>query len=98
MFLADPNPWLFKESGSILKELRLECDAIRSEQFENGHFFKPKVYEPRVKASSEQTITFARHEYGMVGVFRIKMRISSEFTVSRKVKTFKLFPFYCITL
>ena len=30
--------------------------------------------EPHVKTSSEQIITFARHEYGRVGVFKIKMR------------------------
>ena len=38
----------------------IHCDAIRSEQFENGNFWYGQI------------ITFARHEYGRVGVFRIK--------------------------
>ena len=57
-----------------LRTLGLQCDAITSELFENGIFFKPTTYEPHVYTSSEQTITFARHEYEQVGVFRIKMR------------------------
>ena len=35
-------------------------------------FHKPTTYEQQVLTSSEQKITFARHEYGQVGVFRIK--------------------------
>ena len=38
-------------------------------------FHEPTTYEPHVyNTNSEQIITFARHEYGRVGVFRIKMR------------------------
>ena len=36
-------------------------------------FHKPITYEPHGLTSSEQIITFARHEYGQVGLFRIKM-------------------------
>ena len=37
-------------------------------------FYKPTTYEPHVYTSFDQMITFARHEYGRVGVFRIKIR------------------------
>ena len=37
-------------------------------------FHEPTTYEPYVYTSSEQMISFARHEYGLVGVFRIRMR------------------------
>ena len=37
-------------------------------------FHKPTNFDQRVKTRSEQKITFARHEYGQVGVFRIKMK------------------------
>ena len=40
-----------------------------------GHFHKPTTYELHVYTSSEQIATFARHEYGRVGVFRIKTRL-----------------------
>ena len=53
-------------------EPTVHCDAIRSEQFDTFH--EPITYEPRVLTSFEQIITFARHEYGRVEVFRIKMR------------------------
>ena len=39
-----------------------------------GTFYEPTAYEPDVKTSSELIITFVMHEYGSVGVFRIKMR------------------------
>ena len=35
---------------------------------------EPTTREPQVYTSSEQLITFARHEYGQIGVFRIKIR------------------------
>ena len=41
----------------------------------NDIFHEPITYEPHVKTSSEQEVTFARHKYGQVGVFRIKMRL-----------------------
>ena len=44
-----------------------------SEQFQNT-FHEPTTYEPHVKKCSKQIITFAGHEYGRVGVFRIEMR------------------------
>ena len=37
-------------------------------------FHKPKTYERHVQTKNEQKTTFARHEYGRVGVFRIKIR------------------------
>ena len=37
-------------------------------------FYKPTTYEQHVLTSFEQKITFARHEYGKAGVFRIKMK------------------------
>ena len=37
-------------------------------------FHKPTTYEKHVHTSYEQKIKLARHEYGRVGVFRIKMR------------------------
>ena len=52
-------------------------------------FHKPTTYEQQVYTNSEQRITFARHEYGRVGNFRI---------ASRKGTIFQLFPFDCITL
>ena len=39
-------------------------------------FHKPTTYEQHVYTSFKQKITFAWHEYGQVGVFRIKMRSS----------------------
>ena len=36
-------------------------------------FHKPTTYEQRVQTNSEQKITFSRHEYGQIGVFRNKM-------------------------
>ena len=40
--------------------ITVQCDAIRSEQFENVHFFW--AYNFWI-TSSEQKITFARHDY-----------------------------------
>ena len=37
-------------------------------------FHKLTTYEPHVSINSEQIITFAVHEFGRVGVFRIKIR------------------------
>ena len=39
-------------------------------------FHKPTTYEQQVLTSFEQKITFARHQYGQVGVFRIKKKSS----------------------
>ena len=36
-------------------------------------FHKPTTSEPHVKTNSEQIITFHRHEYWRVGVFRIEI-------------------------
>ena len=36
-------------------------------------FHEPTTYEPRVQTGSEQTINFARHKHGRVGISRIKM-------------------------
>ena len=36
-------------------------------------FQNPTIYELHKYTSSEQKITFTRHEYGKVGVFRDKM-------------------------
>ena len=41
-----------------------------------GTFHEPTTFEPHVLTNSEKTITFAGHEYGRVGVFRIKIRSS----------------------
>ena len=38
------------------------------------HFHKPTTRDQHVYTSSEQNITFARHKYGRVGVFRIQIR------------------------
>ena len=35
---------------------------------------EPTTYEPHVQTIFEQIITFARHIYGQVRIFRIKMR------------------------
>ena len=53
-----------------------------------------------VYTSFERIITFAVHEYGGVGFFRIKMKLlfSSEVMASRKVSNFQLFRFDFITL
>ena len=40
----------------------IQCDAIRSEHFENGQFHEHITCEPHVQTSL-QVITFARHEY-----------------------------------
>ena len=37
-------------------------------------FHKPTTYELHAYTSSDQMITFARHVYGRLGVFRIKIR------------------------
>ena len=42
------------------------------------------------RKSAEQIITFARHEYERVGVFKIKMRSLAQKLSSRKVSIFKL--------
>ena len=52
----------------------IHWDAIRSEQFENGHFWYAYNLWTSRETNSEQIITFARHEYGRVWVFRIKIR------------------------
>ena len=36
-------------------------------------FHKPITYKRHVQTNNEQKTTFARHEYGRVGVFRIKI-------------------------
>ena len=38
-------------------------------------FNEPTAYEPNVWTISELRITFARHEYGRVGDFKIKMKL-----------------------
>ena len=40
------------------------------------HFYEPTTYKTHFKTSSEQIIDLSRHEYGRVGVFRIKMKLS----------------------
>ena len=37
-------------------------------------FHNPTTYEPHIAKHSDQIITFARHEYGRVEVFRIRIR------------------------
>ena len=37
-------------------------------------FHKPTSYEPHVQISFKQIITYARHECGRAGVFRLEMR------------------------
>ena len=37
-------------------------------------FHRSATYYPHVLTSSEVILTFARHDYGLVGVFRIMMR------------------------
>ena len=37
-------------------------------------FHEPITFEPYAKTSFEQIITFAKHEYGRVEVFRINIR------------------------
>ena len=62
-------------------------------------FHKPTTYREYVWTRSEQKKTFARHENGRVGVFRIKMRsFSSEVIASRKEPILQMFPSDCITL
>ena len=57
-----------------IEVLVVQCEAIRSEQFENGHFSKAyKLMNIMFKQVLSKK-TFARHEYGQVEVFRIKMR------------------------
>ena len=51
----------------------IQCDVMRSVQFENGQFSWPTNYEPNVRTRSEQKINFATHENGRVGVFRIEI-------------------------
>ena len=36
-------------------------------------FHEPTAYEPHVKTRSEGIMIFDRHEYGRIGVFKIKM-------------------------
>ena len=49
----------------------LSCDAIISEQFDNGHFlWAHNLWSKR----TERIIIFTRHEYERLGVFRIKIR------------------------
>ena len=79
--------WQFLQSSSSMQTLYfatsltsiqitniLHCDAIRSEQLENGPFHEPTTYEPHIQTSSKQILTFAGHEYGRVEVFKIKKR------------------------
>ena len=40
---------------------------------ETDTFHEPTAYEPNVQRSSEEIKTFARHEYGRVGVFKIEV-------------------------
>ena len=42
---------------------------------ETDTFHEPTNYEPHALTSSDKKITFARHRYGRVGVFKIKMRL-----------------------
>ena len=37
-------------------------------------FREPTTFEPHTKKSSEQILTFTRHDYGQVGIFKDKMR------------------------
>ena len=46
----------------------VQCDKIRSEQLENENFYVPTHLVPHVQLSTEQIITFARHEYGRVKI------------------------------
>ena len=49
----------------------LQCEVIRSEQFENWHFsWAYNLWITRF----EEKIPFARHDYGRVGVFNIRIR------------------------
>ena len=59
-------------------------------------FHRPTTYEPHVKTFSKGKITYARHEYGRVGLFKIKM--SLEVIASRKGSIFKMFLSDCCAL
>ena len=52
--------------------LSVQCDAIRSEQFENGHFLWAYNLRTKRYTSSEQIIIFARHKYGRVGYLELR--------------------------
>ena len=59
----------------------IQCDAVRSEQFENWHFLWAYNWWT---TSSEEITAFVRHEYERVGVFTIKMRpLVRKFIASR---------------
>ena len=50
----------------------IQCDAIRSEHLENGHF--SYAYILRITHFDKYWRTFATQEYGRVKVFKIEMR------------------------
>ena len=41
-------------------------------------FHEPITYKPHDYTSSKQMITYAWHDYGRVGVFRIKMKLGQK--------------------
>ena len=48
---------------------------MQSDSSKTDTFHMPTTIEQHVQTSPEQKLTFVRHEYGQVGVFRFKMRI-----------------------
>ena len=76
MLLQMDGPWVTLRQHVYNVSLYLSYTVMQSDRnsSKTDTFHGPITYEPHVYTSFEQKITFARHENGRVGVFRIKMR------------------------
>ena len=61
---------LTKARVKIYSVMQSDRNSLKTDPFN-----EPTAYETNVQATYEQTITFARHEYGQVGAFKIKMKL-----------------------
>ena len=68
---ASVNSYKLYKIKCIIQYSVKQSDRNRSK---TDKFQKDTIYEQQVQTSSEHKITFARHEYGQVNVFRIRMR------------------------
>ena len=59
--------------GKYIKKYTQMDHILKSKKYMDL-FHKPMAYEQHVQTSSKKKIIFIRHEYGQVGVFRIRIR------------------------
>ena len=66
----------YRRNGSISRNIYMIYSVMQSDRnsSKNDIFHEPTAYKPNVKKTYEQKINFARHKYGRVGLFKIRIK------------------------